>query len=92
MPELKKFLLENTKIYTVRKYKMGLAIVDIAGIGLCKRLPQGQVHKEDLEPFVGDSGFDSLEAWWTKIRNFVPNKEDPLYLYRVELLEREDDD
>jgi len=85
IPELKEFLLKGGFIYTVRKYRMDLAIVDVNGVGPCKRFPQGQVHKEDLGPFVSKSGFDSLEAWWAKIRYFVPNEADPLYLYRVEV-------
>ena len=92
MPELRKFLLDNTRIYTVRKYKMGLATVEVSGVGLCKRIPQGMTYKEDLEPFVSDSGFSTLEDWWAKIRHFVPDKTDPLYLYRIELLGEEDGD
>ncbi len=86
IPELKGFLLRTGFIYTVRKYKMGLAIVEVGEVGLCKRLPQGQVYREDLEPFVSGSGFNSLDEWWSKVRHFVPNKDYPLYLYRVEIL------
>lgn len=39
MPELKEFLLKNGYIYTVRKYRMTKAVVDIDGVGRCNRIP-----------------------------------------------------
>jgi len=86
MPELKAFLLRNGLIYTVRKYKMLRAIVDIEGVGLCDRFPLGEVsNQEDLESYAENSGFQSAEDWWSMVRHFVPDKESPLYLYMVQV-------
>ena len=86
MPELKQFLLRNGLIYTVRKYKMLRAIVDIEGVGLCDRFPLGEVSsQEDLTHYAENSGFSSVEDWWSMVRHFVPNEEDTLYLYLVEV-------
>ncbi len=86
MPELKQFLLRNGLIYTVRKYKMLRAIVDIEGVGLCDRFPLGEVNgQEDLIHYAESSGFQSVEDWWSMIRHFVPDKESTLYLYKVEV-------
>jgi hypothetical protein len=88
LPELKIFLLKNGLIYTVRKYKMSEAIVSIEGVGECKREPLGTIKtKEDLEPFVGSSGFDTVDAWWKKIKYFIPSEGDIKYLYRTRLLD-----
>ena len=87
LPELKEFLTKGKLIFTVRKYKMSYAIVTIEGIGNCWRIPLGEIkNKESLSPYVKDSGFPSLEAWWTKIKYFTPAAGVPLYLYRVEVL------
>ena len=86
MPELKEFLKRNGLIYTVRKYKMLRAIVDIEEVGLCDRLPLGEVgSQEDLDPYAENSGFQSSGDWWSMIRHFVPDEEDTLYLYLVEV-------
>lgn len=90
IPELKDFLLKTGYIYTVRKYRMGKAIVDIEGVGRCNRIPlEGGVTRESLLPYVESSGFSSVEDWWTKIRHFTPDKSLPLYLYRVEIKQEE---
>ena len=86
MPVLKEFLRLNGVIYTVRKYRMVERDVGIWGVGTCRRVPLGEVSsKEDLLPYIQLSGFDSVEAWWTKIRHFTPDKESTLYLYKVEV-------
>lgn len=86
MPELKKFLLENGLIYTVRKYRMVKADVEVEGVGVCLRAPIGTISsQEDLLPYVENSGFPSVKDWWDKIRHFVPDKENTLYLYLVEV-------
>jgi len=86
MPELKEFLKRNGLIYTVRKYKMMRAIVDIDGVGLCDRFPLGEVSsQDDLLPYAENSGFQSAGDWWSMVRHFVPDKESRLYLYMVEV-------
>ena len=86
MPELKEFLLRNGLIYTVRKYKMVRADVEIDRVGLCDRFPLGKVSsQEDLLPYVENSGFQSVEDWWSMVRHFVPDRESNLYLYKVEV-------
>ncbi len=86
MPELKQFLMRNGLIYTVRKYKMLRAIVEVEDVGLCDRLPLGEVSGQaDLVPYAEYSGFQSVEDWWSMVRHFVPDKENLLYLYEVKL-------
>jgi len=87
IPQLKEFLLTNGIIYTVRKYKMSDAIVNVEGIGECHRIPVGTMdRKEDLIPYVEESGFETIEDWWKKIKYFIPNSWDTKYLYKVEVL------
>ena len=87
IPQLKEFLLTNGIIYTVRKYKMSDAIVNVEGIGECHRIPVGTVdRKEDLIPYVEESGFETIEDWWKKIKYFIPNSWNTKYLYEVEVL------
>ena len=86
MPELKEFLKRNGLIYTVRKYEMLRAIVEVEEVGLCDRFPLGKVSRqEDLTSYAENSGFSSVGDWWSMIRHFVPDKESTLYLYLVEV-------
>ena len=87
LPRLQEFLLDNGFIFTVRKYRMTRAVVDIDGVGKCNRIPiTGVVSRETLLPYLKSSGFPTLEDWWAKIRYFTPNKNLPLYLYKVEVI------
>lgn len=87
MPQLKAFLRSNRVIYTVRKYKMVDAIVEIEGIGKCRRMPIGIIkRKEDLTDYVKESGFPTIDAWWTKIKHFIPINLDIKYIYKVEVV------
>ncbi len=87
MPQLKEFLLKNGCIYTIRKYKMVEAVVDIEGVGKCSRVPVLEnVSKKDLPTYVESSGFESLEEWWAKVRYFTPDRSMPLYLYKIEVV------
>lgn len=87
IPQLKEFLLRDKIIYTVRKYKMVKAVVDIEGVGRCNRLPVLEdLSKEDLLPYLRFSGFPTLDQWWAKVRYFTPEESIPLYLYRIEVI------
>lgn len=89
MPQLKLYLRGMGTIYTVRKYRMAEATVRVEGVGICKRTPIGQVTSmEELEPYVKESGFFTLDGWWDKINTFIPDGESK-YLYKVEVLEKE---
>ena len=91
LPELKIFLKKNGIIYTVRKYKMIEANVEIEDVGVCQRLPIGEIHsKEDLFPYYELSGFSSVENWWTKVEYFIPCETTPKYLYQVTMLNKEE--
>ncbi len=49
IPELSNFLLKNGFIYTVRKYRMSQLNIEAEGVGLCRRIPLGEIEeKEDL--------------------------------------------
>jgi len=86
LPGLKFYLKGMGIIYTVRKYQMSEAIVEVEDLGKCKRIPVGVVGgKQDLIPYVKYSGFNSLEDWWNKIKFFIPGN-DTMYLYRVEVI------
>jgi len=86
LPQLRLFLKGLGIIYTVRKYKMTDATVEVLEVGLCYRFPLGRIKdKEDLEPYVSESGFSTVDDWWGKIREFIPGENDPMYLYKVEV-------
>ena len=86
MPELRQFLLKNGKIFTVRKFKMKSSLVYVETGERCKRVFLKQIlAKDELEPYLKDSGFETLDAWWTKIEYHIP-QQGPFYLYQVEIL------
>ena len=88
LPELKKFLKSNGKIYTVRKYKYPPnSLVLVLGVGKCRRtLVASDVSKEYLNNYYHYSGFSSTSDWWSKIVQFIPNSEYIKYLYKVEVV------
>jgi len=84
MPMLKQFLLDHGEVYTVRRFKMAEKDVEVKDVGLCHRTPIMSItSKEQLESYIGLSGFSTVQAWWSKILYFIPSKEDPKYLYHV---------
>lgn len=86
LPELRNFLKENGLIYTVRRYRMSDAIVEVDGIGECHRVPLGRVFvKEDLIRYYDLSGFKTVDDWWKKIKYFIPGSGSPMYLYEVKI-------
>lgn len=86
LPELAFYLKEYKTIYTVRGYCMSEANVEVEGVGRCLRVPLGVIeHKDDLLPYVSQSGFSSIEGWWAKILSFVSPRA-PKYLYKVEVM------
>lgn len=89
LPQLRAFLKSRGVIYTVRKYRLPDGDVEVLDVGKCRRTFVGVVTKDDLAPYVGDSGFYSVESWWQKIKFFVPG-DDTLYLYKVEVDGRAD--
>jgi len=86
LPQLAAYLEKHRRIYTVRRYPMARAVVEVVGIGRCLRVPLITVKsKEDLLPYADNSGFLTLDAWWSKILAFVPS-DGSKYLYKVEVL------
>lgn len=82
------FLQEKKEIYTVRRLYYGKApeVVYVEGVGGCKRVLVKEVRKEEeLEPYVALSGFDSLDSWVRKIKEFNPSPGN-LYLYHLEVI------
>lgn len=88
MPRLTDYLNSTGLIYTVRKYKMKDALVSINSVGSCTRKYTGDITiKEDLNYFYTRSGFNTVEDWWNtieEINHWLPTKEKPMYLYKVE--------
>jgi hypothetical protein len=83
IPELRHFLRDYGEIYTVRKYDMTAAEVEVEEVGLCRRIPLGRIYGiQQLGPYLHLSGFYTLEAWWTKIGQFIPQM-DSMFLYHV---------
>lgn len=88
LPFLKDFLREKKEIYTVRKYKMDEREVEVVGVGICKRIPLGEVTgKMQLLKYTPLSGFSRLQDWWDKIQQFIPYLDDKMYLYHVKLVD-----
>ena len=87
IPDLKEFLYDNRRIYTVRKFNMQRAMVHVEGVGMCTREPLGEIKSfDELENYVGMSGFETLSAWRRKICQFVP-KGESMYLYLVKVVQ-----
>jgi|SRR3972149_1973263 len=90
MPTLQEYLLKNSSIYTIRKYRYSedSEAIFIPGVGGCHReLVKEGVVKDDLVPYYSSSGFGTVEDWWnmvTKINPSLPR----LYLYYVRVVRR----
>ena len=72
VPVVKKCLMDNREVYTVRSYKSfdKFRAVDVDGVDyLCERMDVVKCA-EDLEDFVKLSGFESALDWWNKIKGF----------------------
>lgn len=75
-------LLRHGRVYTVRGYDMSAAYVWVDGIGRCFRRQVAVVSsKQDLQPFVRYSGFDSVDQWWDVIHSFCADR--PKWVYYV---------
>lgn len=93
LPELQKYLNRHGIIYTVRRFKYdgdsdGVSYVYILDVGGCERtLTLEAVEFREIIPYANESGFDSPEDWWDKIKSI--NRHYPkavLYLYKVRKL------
>ena len=85
IPRLAKYLRQYGRIYTVRAYHYSTSEATVSGIGLCRRELIAQLSDKELptlEAYVAESGFDTLEAWVSKIRYFIPPGR-VMYLYKV---------
>ena len=83
---VRKYLMDNGEVYSVRGYKYWVCDQEIwvDGVGICSRVRVGEVvRKEDLERFMGKSGFENVEDWWKKIVGFCGNREKWLYYVKV---------
>ena len=90
MPRLQEYLLLNNFVYTVRKYEYDpkRSNVFTPGVGACHReLIKANIVREDLAPYSGSSGFQSLDDWWDMIVKINPRLPE-LYLYYVSIIRR----
>ena len=83
-PDQKKFLLDNGKIYTVRKYAISDSDVKVSNIGICSRKPLGIIVQSDLDKYVRESGFDTVEDWLHMINRLI-SVGNTMFLYEVTL-------
>ena len=92
LPELASYLKENGCIHTVRKYHYSPldTNIQVDEVGVCKRRLISHVsNKSGLELFVDKSGFDSVDAWWAKIRALNQGYVGLLHLYEVKIEKEE---
>ncbi len=90
LPELVACLQRYGYLYTVRRYRYSLldTPIIIKGVGICDRTHIVQVQrKENLEAYVYRSGFDTVDAWWRKIKELNKGYVGPFYLYEITLEE-----
>ena len=70
-------------VYTVRGYSCtdaGAQAVMVDGVGLCLRRYLVEVKaKSDLEFFVEDSGFSSVDDWWKVVEYWLKGRRKFLY-------------
>lgn len=86
LPELVKCLNEHGYIYSVRKHRYALDgnSIQIDGVGTCQRARIGQINRRtDLVPYVDRSGFETVDDWWKKIKEFNKGYVGPFYLYEI---------
>ena len=72
VPVVKKCLMDNREVYTVRSYKSfdKFRVVEVDGIDfVCERMHQ-VAEIESIEDFVHLSGFENALDWWNKIAQF----------------------
>ena len=72
VPVVKKCLIDNCEVYTVRSYKSydKFRAVDVDGVDyLCERMDVVE-NIENLDDFVHLSGFENALDWWNKIESF----------------------
>ena len=86
LANVKNCLRDNRRVFSVRSYCLDNCVVEVEGIGLCKRIRGFEVKcKEDLIKYVGLSGFDSIEEWWYKVELFCKGKRK--WIYKVKVVE-----
>lgn len=69
--QVKDFLNDNGLVVTVRGYDMQNALVNVEGIGTCRRRKIGRIYKkEELEKVLEYSGFKDIDEWWLWIERF----------------------
>lgn len=87
LPELKQFLIDNKKIYTVRGYRLMDGIITVEGVKdrKFKRTFLTEVsNSKELIPYYCFSGFSCVNNWWKKIKTFIPQPGRKKYLYLIE--------
>ena len=88
---VKDFLVKNGFVYTVRGYKMRNMLVNVDGVGICKRArgisrngnDDRIKSKEELRDWVKGSGFSSVDSWWNAIYKFCKDRDKWVYLVKV---------
>lgn len=82
---VKNCLLEEGEVYTVRGYRSHdrYAAVEVDNVDYIRERLHQVNTKQDIEGFLGLSGFDDLKEWWNKIEGFGAAGG---YLYHVKLL------
>lgn len=90
VPCARDYLLKHGRLYTLRTYRMKRPITFRFGLNgrmYARGYIDGPVGKEDLECYVSESGFDSIDDWWHAAQVFA--KGAPLHLYLVKSVEEE---
>lgn len=85
--QVKDFLGNNGLVVTVRGYDMQDGLVNVEGIGTCRRRKVGRVYKkEELEVLIKYSGFKDTNEWWFWVEKFKCIKK---FVYLVKVKEKE---
>lgn len=81
------FLITNGYVYTVRKYHYSVYYAWCPDINRAvTRLFCAEIHTEkDLEPYLNGSGFKTINDWWYRILEFIPENRTK-YLYQVKVV------
>lgn len=93
IPELALFLKEHKFIYTIRKFRYSLQDhhVEVEEVGKYSRSRIATIFaKEDLLPYVLNSGFATAADWWHKAQELNKGYYGPYYLYEVTVEEGEE--
>lgn len=88
LSDLTVYLRREGEIYTVRRFKYTTRTCYIPNVGACSRVLVKSDIKcvQDLAEYCKESGLETADAWWKKIKEINNGKSGTLYMYLVRVI------